>query len=301
MHQGVVPGYPASHGCIRLPEAFAKQMWGITKLNVRVIIARAEATPAQIENAKLFTIKQPPAEPKIEALKTEPKTDGNGTSAELVQAAYGALTVAANGNMKPGDATATDAAKPGALDATAYAITTPRATTTTWSDPSAAIYDKFDAGKVGRGKVASTTVTPDVRPLKPGPVSVFVSRKEGKLYVRKGLEPVFDTPVTFEHPEQAIGTHVYTALAVTNDNTTLRWNVVSIPSGSTLRKADRGKRVEPVGPASTAGEALNRVNIPQDAVDRISEMMGAGASLIISDQGVSGETGKDTDFIVLTR
>ena len=27
LHQGVVPNYPASHGCIRLPEAFAKQMW----------------------------------------------------------------------------------------------------------------------------------------------------------------------------------------------------------------------------------------------------------------------------------
>ncbi len=31
MHQGVVPGYPASHGCIRLPEAFARQLWGITQ------------------------------------------------------------------------------------------------------------------------------------------------------------------------------------------------------------------------------------------------------------------------------
>ena len=32
MHQGYVPNYAASHGCIRLPEAFAKQMWGLTKL-----------------------------------------------------------------------------------------------------------------------------------------------------------------------------------------------------------------------------------------------------------------------------
>src|SRR5215471_13068762 len=39
MHEGVVPNSPASHGCIRLPGAFARQMWGITKLGVRVIIA----------------------------------------------------------------------------------------------------------------------------------------------------------------------------------------------------------------------------------------------------------------------
>jgi len=37
MHEGVVPNHPASHGCIRLPGAFARQMWGITKLGVRVI------------------------------------------------------------------------------------------------------------------------------------------------------------------------------------------------------------------------------------------------------------------------
>src|SRR5262249_46283139 len=76
MHQGIVPNYPASHGCIRLPEAFAKQLWGITKLGVRVIIARGEVTPTPIANPKLFTLKPPPVEtkpePKLEA-RLEPK------------------------------------------------------------------------------------------------------------------------------------------------------------------------------------------------------------------------------------
>jgi lipoprotein-anchoring transpeptidase ErfK/SrfK len=300
MHQGVVPNYPASHGCIRLPEAFAKQMWGITKLGVRVIIARSEATPLPIENAKLFTIKQAPVEPKID-VKIDVKHDE--TSADLVQAAYSALAVAANGKVEASGVTATDAAKLGdpAIDAMAYAIVTPRVTATTSSEVVRSAYDTFDTGKPRRAKLAANSATTDVAPLKPGPVSVFVSRKEGKLFVRKGFAPVFDTPVTFAQPDQAIGTHVYTALAVTNDNSTLRWNVVSIPSGSTVRKAEKGKRVEPVGPASTASEALDRVSIPQDAIDRISELMSPGASLIISDQGLSGETGSGTDFIVLTR
>ena len=47
--------------------------------------------------------------------------------------------------------------------------------------------------------------------------------------------------------------------------------------------------------------AVDRINIPQDALDRISELMSPGASLIISDQGLGPETGKGTDFIVLTR
>ena len=49
-----------------------------------------------------------------------------------------------------------------------------------------------------------------------------------------------------------------------------------------------------------ASEALNRVNMPTEAVERISEMMSPGSSLIISDQPISGETGRDTDFIILT-
>jgi len=47
--------------------------------------------------------------------------------------------------------------------------------------------------------------------------------------------------------------------------------------------------------------ALNRINVPQDALDQISELTSVGASLIISDQGLGPETGLETDFIVLTR
>jgi len=53
--------------------------------------------------------------------------------------------------------------------------------------------------------------------------------------------------------------------------------------------------------ASNAAEALERVTIPPEALARISELMSPGASLIISDQGPGSETGKGTDFIVLTR
>ena len=148
----------------------------------------------------------------------------------------------------------------------------------------------------------------ELRPLKPGPVSVFISRKEGKLFVRKGFEPVFDVPVTFEQPDQPLGTHVFTALAFNDDNTTLRWNVMSMPGAGSapvkpVKKAEKGKKVEVAAtmPTSNATDALNRVTIPQDAIDRISRLMSPGASLIISDKGISGETGKGTDFIVLTR
>jgi len=45
LHAGQLPGYPASHGCIRLPIGFAKLLYGVTKLGMTVVIARVEATP----------------------------------------------------------------------------------------------------------------------------------------------------------------------------------------------------------------------------------------------------------------
>jgi hypothetical protein len=50
-----------------------------------------------------------------------------------------------------------------------------------------------------------------------------------------------------------------------------------------------------------AKAALDRIEIPQDVVERISGLLTPGSSLVISDYGISDETGKDTDFIVLTR
>jgi hypothetical protein len=38
MHAGNLPGYPASHGCIRLPKAFAKLLYGVTELGTPVMI-----------------------------------------------------------------------------------------------------------------------------------------------------------------------------------------------------------------------------------------------------------------------
>ena len=304
MHQGVVPSGPASHGCIRLPEAFARQMWGITKLGARVIVTYGDVTPLAVANDRLFTFKRDTPEAKPESTP-----DPEASSADKIKAAYGILETA---QLQPGkgNATASDAAKspwdtakPGdrALDAMAYAVGAPRETAATASDPK-------PASEAGKSRVANTvtnTTVDELRPLKPGPVSVFISRKEGKLFVRKGFEPVFDVPVTFDRPDQPLGTHVFTALSFNDDNTTLRWNVMSMPGGGSapVKKSEKGKKVEVAvtTPASNATDALNRVTIPQDAIDRISRLMSPGASLIISDKGISGETGKGTDFIVLTR
>ncbi len=152
--------------------------------------------------------------------------------------------------------------------------------------------------------------------MRPGPITVFVSKKEGKLFVRKAFQPVFSMPVTFAHPEQPLGTHLFTAVEQNPDGVSFRWLAVSLPSEAAKRKADtvhyvtvKGRKVRKVekapepGPVAhvTAAEALDRVEIPEAARERISALMSTGASLIISDQGLGNETGTETDFIVLTR
>jgi hypothetical protein len=41
--------------------------------------------------------------------------------------------------------------------------------------------------------------------------------------------------------------------------------------------------------------------LPKEAVDRISELLIPGSSLVVSDEGLGRETGRGTEFIVLTR
>lgn len=83
MHAGVLPGYPASHGCIRMPMNFAMRMWGWTRMGARVIITPGEVSPEDFANAKLITRKpdtvaavQPQSQPRPQKeASTTPKSD----------------------------------------------------------------------------------------------------------------------------------------------------------------------------------------------------------------------------------
>ena len=132
------------------------------------------------------------------------------------------------------------------------------------------------------------------------PISVFVSRQSSKLFVRKGFTPLFDVPIQIRNPAEPMGTHVFSAMEFKNEGTAIRWNVVSISEKPSLNRGNPPRlRGEPAI-SDKANAVLERIEIPQDAVDRISELLTPGSSLIISDYGISRETGKDTDFIVLT-
>src|SRR5215470_10342066 len=59
MHAGVLPGYPASHGCIRLPHDFAVRLFGLTRMGARVLVVPHDVTPQTFESATLFTRPKP--------------------------------------------------------------------------------------------------------------------------------------------------------------------------------------------------------------------------------------------------
>ena len=71
MHAGVLPGYPASHGCIRMPMAFAMKMWNWTRMGARVIVTPGQITPARFAHPLLVAQKVVP-QPLI---ANDPATD----------------------------------------------------------------------------------------------------------------------------------------------------------------------------------------------------------------------------------
>ena len=131
---------------------------------------------------------------------------------------------------------------------------------------------------------------------------MFVSRKDGKLYVRQNFAPLFDVPVTIAPSERMLGTHVFTAEVDKNDPNLLRWSVVSLPvtarnaavkeedeRASRRRKVAGGAPAEakPAPAPNSAAEALDRITVPPEAMARIAEALTTGGSIVVSDQGIN--------------
>jgi hypothetical protein len=141
------------------------------------------------------------------------------------------------------------------------------------------------------------------------PVSVFISRKAQRLYVRQAFRPVLEIPITIRDPDLPIGTHVFTALERTVGSGGMQWSVVSLVGGhpdagvaelhSPLHDSPDGRVERTWTDPPDAKAALDRIAIPQDTLDQIAGMVSPRSSLIISDEALSSETGRGTDFVIL--
>jgi hypothetical protein len=325
MHEGILPGFAASHGCIRMPTDFVSRLWQISKLGIRVVVARNDPAPYEFDHPKLFNPRLKPvaqlssAEP-LEALRSTVATaerpvvlaqattdeharvtDGGEPAPPTAQseapAAGQPAEVEATGVTPPAQAVDTPAVVPEATPAVDGALgAEPEKREPTEAEPTKPVPPRNRAGE----------------PIKTsGQVAVFVSKREKKIFVRQGFVPVFEMPIEIADPDQPLGTHVFTAMEIQDGGGRMRWNAISMPAEHLARPVDvrgskRGRNVEPAaahdGKApSTAAEALERINFPPEAVERISELLTPGSSLVVSDHGLGRETGRYTEFIVLTQ
>ena len=308
LHAGVLPGYPASHGCIRLPEGFAVRLWGMTKIGARVVITRNDAAPYEVNHPRLAgLVKAPEQAPEVGTLNA-PKSAANIDKSEITDAVVVASTDAATDGA-PAQEKLHDGAE---LPAFAAGASSPPQVA------QAASVDGPAASPPAESSAPAPVSIPNAWPVgaaqRSGPISLFVSRKEGKLFVRRGFVPLFDVPITIAHREMPLGTHLFTASRPTDNSIGVRWLAVSIgydravadpvPAKKHRARDTRDERPLPPTPEAlrqAAVEALDRIELPQEALDRIAPLVTPGAHLLIADQGLGGETGRDTDFIVVTK
>ena len=320
MHGGPLPGYAASHGCVRMPFGFAEKLFDKTRIGMRVIISPNDAAPVDITHPSLLTpnaeaLAAAPAHAETlareaaEAAKTAAETKKVATTAThetkllpFTLRKFELLKRSADAELASADkalaAATTDQAKARAQErkqkATARATEASTRLDAAKADAKtklAAAAAAKDAAKAAETRKAASAKAATEAKLALEPVSIYISRATRKLYVRRnthkpapdGGGEVFDTsievPVTIRNPEKRIGTHVFTAMA--RNDAGLRWSAVTID-----------------GP-DDAKDALDRITIPQDVIDRIAPTALPRSSIVISDEPLSAETNYRTEFVAV--
>jgi len=319
LHGGPLPGYAASHGCVRMPYGFAEKLFDKTRIGMRVIISPNDAEPVEFSHTALFVPKaeavaaapsraETLAREAAEAAKTADeakkaaataaretasltaslrKLEGLKTRADA-ELAYAAKALAAaktdEAKARTEDLKQKTAAKAADLGTQ---LDTAKADAKSKLDAAAAAKD---AAKAAVTRKADTAKAASEAKLALEPVSVYISRATRKLYVRRNTRKpwadggeVFDAtievPVTIRNLDKPIGTHVFTAVA--RNDAGLRWTAVTIDNGD------------------DAKDALDRITIPQDVLDRIAPTAVPRSSIIVSDEPLSHETNYRTEFVAV--
>ena len=319
LHGGPLPGYAASHGCVRMPYGFAANLFDKTWIGMRVIIAPNDAAPVEFSHPALLV-------PKAEAV-----TAAAARAEMLAREAAGAVAAADEAKQAAASAARETAALTASLrkleqlkaradaelalaDKRLAAATTEQAKqraeerkqkaavktaelatqleaarADAKSKPASAAALK-DAAKAAEAKKTETAKAANEAKLALEPFSIYISRATQKLYVRRNTRKplrdggeVFDSsievPVAIRNPDKPIGTHVLTAVARSGSG--LRWTAVTIDG------------------AEDAKSALDRVTIPREVLDRIAPTASPRSSIVISDEPLSAETNYRTEFVAV--
>ena len=97
LHGGDLPGYPASHGCIRLPREFARLMFGVTRLGMTVVIMNEAAMPRVAPAESLLSRRSGTSQATGTATVWRPEAARTGPVSIVVSAADRRVVVLRNG------------------------------------------------------------------------------------------------------------------------------------------------------------------------------------------------------------
>ena len=279
MHAGHVPNYPASHGCVRMPPAFAPKLFRMTEIGGKVAMMTGKMiAPAPIEHPTLFEAKSASAVPlaaisvaagakgaaragaEVPAAKAKASSENAPlrilvTRREERDIAIGVQKILASmGYLEPQDTFV------GYLgDGTKKAIKA---------------FEK-DHGLRQRGLFNEAIAAKIYEAAGQGPLP------DAYLFLRKGFSRIGSVPVTIRNPRRNLGTHLFTYMRP-SDGSDPKWTGISL-------EGDNSSKV------------LDRITIPEDMREQISKGLTSGATLIVANVAQhSSVLPEGDDFIVRT-
>ena len=320
LHGGPLPGYAASHGCVRMPYGFAEKLFEKTRIGMRVIISPNDTEPVEFSHPALFVPNreaitaapakaEPLAREAAEAAKTADEAKKAAATAARETASLTSslrklqgLKTRADAELAYADkalaAAKTDQAKARAEDLKQKAAAKAADLGTRFDTAKADAKSKLDAAaaakeaaKAAQTRKADAANAASEAKLALEPVSVYISRATQRLYARRnthrpapdGGGEVFDA--TIEVPVKIRNPDkpigTHVFTAVARNDAGLRWTAVTIDNGD------------------DAKDALDRITIPQDVLGRIAPTALPRSSIVISDEPLSGETNYRTEFVAV--
>ena len=324
LHGGPLPGYAASHGCIRMPFDFAAKVFDKAPMGMRVIISPTDSEPVAFSDPALFVPKQDAidAAPALAAAAARDADDAakaaaaaKAAVAPAKRAAAAALAAvrnltplktradaelahaekvlaAANANPKMTDqakAAAQDAQQKAAAKAQALGeqLDTAKADLKAKQDAAAAAVAAAKAAEAKRAETASAATAAKLAGV---PVSIYISRATQKLYVRRAT-----------HKKWSDGGELYDfsqefPVTIKDPDKPIGTHIFTAVArdGGGLRWTEVS-----IDNGDNAKDALDRITFPEAVLDKIAPTAVPLSSIIISDEPLSSETNYRTEFVAV--
>ena len=303
LHGGVVPGYPASHGCVRLYPSFASKLFQITTGGENVVIARDRPAPIIIEHRNLFQPLRRPLAPEADVNQVTRHAGPTAVTEDASDDLNESLEPTAASTEKRVDS----GVKTSAIQAAVPRSTAPLrilVTRQTRRDRIIGVQNVFAAlgylepqnfdGTIGRLTTAAIKAFQKANGLEETGAftddlvrQVYAAGKRepptGQVFVRQAFDRVLDSPVTFKNPDLRFGIHVYTALKFAPGDTTTQWMAITVEGGD-------------------AASALDRIEFPDEVRKKIGEGLTPGSTIIIADTSINSVSlPKGGDFLVVAK